>query len=102
MNSDIMREVDEAEKRFLSDRARYTEYLNREFAKRDAKSQLISAHNDGKIEGIEIGRKQGKEEGKLEGKKETLHNMIKDNLSFDLISRYLDLSIDEIHALLKD
>lgn len=46
MNSEAMKEVQEAENRFLGDRALYNEYLRKEFARRDKQSQLQTALED--------------------------------------------------------
>ena len=75
-----MREVDDAEKRFLGDWGLYTEYLNREFAKRDKRSQLLTAQND--------------------WKRDVVNNMKKENFTINQISRALNLSVDEIQSLL--
>lgn len=80
MDSDVMREVDDAEKRFLGDWGLYTEYLNREFAKRDKRSQLLTAQND--------------------WKRDVVNNMKKENFTINQISRALNLSVDEIQSLL--
>lgn len=80
METDGMREVDNKEKRFLDNWAMYTEHLNREFAKRDKKSQLLTAQND--------------------WKRDVVNNMKKENFTINQISRALNLSVDEIQSLL--
>ena len=53
-------------------------------------------------EAIENGRKQGFEEGIEENKKETIMNMLKDNVDLSIISKYTNTSIDQIKKIIKN
>ena len=59
--------------------------------------------SQGKAEGFSQGREEGKAEGISEGKNERnieiARNMLKDNISVESISKYTDLSINEINSL---
>ena len=59
--------------------------------------------SQGKAEGREEGKAEGKAEGISEGKNERnieiARNMLKDNISVESISKYTDLSINEINSL---
>ena len=79
----------------------------------DEKLRNIDAYNGGKMVGIDEGKKEGiiegkregiiegKKEGIIEGKKEVIIKMYKDNLSVETISKYVDLSIEEIEKIIK-
>ena len=59
--------------------------------------------SQGKAEGFSQGKAEGKAEGISEGKNERnieiAKNMLKDNISVESISKYTDLSINEINSL---
>ena len=59
--------------------------------------------SQGKAEGFSQGKVEGKAEGISEGKNERnieiARNMLKDNISVESISKYTDLSINEINSL---
>ena len=55
--------------------------------------------SQGKAEGKAEGFSQGKVEGKNERNIEIARNMLKDNISVESISKYTDLSINEINSL---
>ena len=67
------------------------------------KDALDEGHDLGYEEGISIGIEQGIEQGistgLSQGKVEIAKNMLKDNVSIDLISTYTGLTLDEINAL---
>ena len=67
------------------------------------KDALDEGHDLGYEEGISIGIEQGIEQGistgLSQGKVEIAKNMLKDNVSIDLISTYTGLTLDEISAL---
>ena len=52
---------------------------------------------EGRLEGKAEGKVEGRLEGKLEGKLEVVRQMLEDNFSIELISKYTDLSADEIY-----
>ena len=58
----------------------------------------------GRKEGEEKGRKEGEEKGRQEGRKEgkidTLINFFKNGVGLDIISKGLDMSIDEVKSIL--
>ena len=56
----------------------------------------------GKAEGEAIGLAKGKAEGKVEGKIEVVKNMLKLNLSNEIISKSTGLSIKEIEEIIKE
>ena len=55
--------------------------------------------SQGKAEGREEGKAEGISEGKNERNIEIAKNMLKDNISVESISKYTDLSINEINSL---
>lgn len=55
--------------------------------------------SQGKAEGREEGKAEGISEGKNERNIEIARNMLKDNISVESISKYTDLSINEINSL---
>lgn len=63
-------------------------------------TKIKSAENEGLARGLEKGIKEGIEKGiqkgKYEGKKQTVLNMLNDNLDINLISKYTNLDTDEI------
>ena len=70
---------------------RYQESLN---AYRDIKNSVDTAREEGK--------KEGKMEGKKEGKIETAINLLKNNVSIEIIMNSTGLTKEEIEALRKD
>ena len=58
----------------------------------------------GRKEGEKIGEKRGEEKGRKEGRKEgkidTLINFFKNGVGLDIISKGLDMSIDEVKSIL--
>ena len=73
------------------------EAYDKEWALRD------QGYRDGLSQGKAEGKAEGREEGKAEGKNERnieiARNMLKDNISVESISKYTDLSINEINSL---
>ena len=55
----------------------------------------------GHEEGLKEGLEKGKQEGSLEKSIETAKKMLQDNLDFNIISKYTDLSIEEVEKLKK-
>ena len=49
---------------------------------------------------VKRGRKEGREEGREEGKMDTLINFFKNGAGLDLISKAVDMSIDEVKSIL--
>ena len=70
------------------------EAYDKEWALRD------QGYRDGLSQGKEEGRTQGLSQGKSERNIEIAKNMLKDNLSVDVISKYTELSIEEINSLI--
>ena len=60
----------------------------------------LSAYNNGKEEGEKIGRAVGKEEGIAFQQKETVINMHRDQMSSELISKYVNLSVEEVEKVI--
>ena len=54
----------------------------------------------GRKEGEKIGEKRGEEKGRKEGKIDTLINFFKNGVGLDIISKGLDMSIDEVKSIL--
>ena len=80
------------------------EWALRDQGYRDGLSQgKADGFSQGKAEGREEGKAEGKAEGISEGKNERnieiARNMLKDNISVESISKYTDLSINEINSL---
>ena len=53
-------------------------------------------------EGFDIGLQQGLEQGLEQGKNEIAKNMLKDNIDIEKISKYTDLSIEQINVIKKE
>lgn len=66
---------------------------------RDLKGVIDTSYEEGMREGIKKGVKEGKKQGKIEGKIETARNLLKCNVSPDIISKSTGLSVDEIEKL---
>ena len=70
---------------------------------RDEQASLEYAKDEGyktgKEEGMKAGIEEGMKAGRNEGKNEIVKNMLKENLSIDLISRLTSLSQEEIEKL---
>ena len=49
---------------------------------------------------VKKGRKEGEEKGREEGKMDTLINFFKNGAGLDLISKAVDMSIDEVKSIL--
>ena len=54
----------------------------------------------GRKEGEEKGRREGEEKGRKEGKIDTLINFFKNGVGLDIISKAVDMSIDEVKSIL--
>ena len=59
----------------------------------------INIRESGYTDGMKDGEEKGKKEGKKEGRNEIAKNMLKENLSIELISKLTDLSQEEIEKL---
>ena len=89
------------------------EAYDKEWALRDQgyRDGLSQGKAEGKAEGFSQGKAEGFSQGKVEGKAEGIsegknernieiaRNMLKDNISVESISKYTDLSINEINSL---
>ena len=68
------------------------------------KDEVKAGEKRGRKEGEEKGRKEGEEKGRKEGRKEgkidTLINFFKNGVGLDIISKGLDMSIDEVKSIL--
>ena len=64
----------------------------------------LSAYNNGKEEGEKIGKEEGEKIGREEGiafqQKETVINMHRDQMSSELISKYVNLSVEEVEKII--
>ena len=49
---------------------------------------------------VKRGRKEGEEKGRQEGKIDTLINFFKNGVGLDIISKAVDMSIDEVKSIL--
>ena len=49
---------------------------------------------------VKAGEKRGRQEGRQEGKIDTLINFFKNGAGLDLISKAVDMSIDEVKSIL--
>ena len=49
---------------------------------------------------VKAGEKRGRKEGREEGKMDTLINFFKNGAGLDLISKAVDMSIDEVKSIL--
>ena len=54
----------------------------------------------GRKEGEKIGEEKGRKEGEEKGKIDTLINFFKNGAGLDLISKAVDMSIDEVKSIL--
>ena len=70
-----------------------------QYAETEEYSKVWTAHNDGKIEGIELGREEGIERGTMEANITTAQNLIKMGLSDEQIAQATGLSIAKVHEL---
>ena len=67
------------------------------------------ARNEGRIEGRSEGMAEGRVEGRAEGEalgrqakeEQIIINMYKNHLSFDLIAKYVNLSLDKVKAIVR-
>ena len=49
---------------------------------------------------VKAGEKRGRQEGRQEGKIDTLINFFKNGVGLDIISKAVDMSIDEVKSIL--
>lgn len=89
-------ELFEKEVKRLNQDQKFTEFLS---AKEEEEKLLNTLLEDSEKQGIEKGEKQGVEKGKNERTIEIAQNMLKNNMSSDMISKLTGLSISEIEAL---
>ena len=70
------------------------------FLKDEVKRGRKEGEKIGEKRGEEKGRKEGRKEGRQEGKIDTLINFFKNGAGLDLISKAVDMSIDEVKSIL--
>nr|MCR5561791.1 hypothetical protein [Desulfovibrio sp.] len=70
-----------------------------EKARRDMVARIRSAEMKGREEGRVEGRQEGRQEGRLEERRAIAANMLADGLSVEQISRFTELSHDEVSAI---
>ena len=66
---------------------------------KDEHFKVLHYEEDGHKRGLEQGREQGFEQGFDDAISTVAKNMLKDNLSLDLISKYTNLLLEEIEKL---
>ena len=104
-NKIVKKVVDKIMIMTAEEQKRISEEMSRQFAE---EMQSINQEyiNIGKAEGIEIGKAEGIEIGKAEGNSEQLHknvlSMHKNGLSNEDISKYLELSLEEVEEILNN
>ncbi len=79
-----------------AERAAYERYIE---AFKVAESSIKTSWFEGKIVGVEEGRKEGREEGELKRNRDIAIEMIKDDEPNDKIRRYTHLTDAEIEQL---
>lgn len=85
----------ESEDRYISLPTEFSEYERSLKAYRDLKNSLDTAKEDGREEGIVIGREQGRAEALVE----MARTMKADGLAPQAIANYTGLSVEEIERL---
>lgn len=53
-----------------------------------------------RLEGLEQGREEGIEQGIEQNKKEMILSMLKDNVPLDKISKYANISVEEVEKII--
>ena len=74
----------------------------KEGLQRGIKQGIKEGIKEGIQQGIKQGLEKGIEQGSIQKQKEIIFNMHQENLSLELISKYLGISIDEIQHILKE
>ncbi len=99
----LMEEVHKKYNNFIKSKLMMMEYEKKEAYLYGNQIMLAEERRLGKEEGIKEGIEKGIERGKEEGIKETqismARNMKKDEVDFNIISKYTGLSIEEIENL---
>ena len=95
MTTPAIKEAVEFEDRFLQDKIERRAYEQREKAIRDYYSYM----NAFKEEGLQQGIEQGLQQGLYQQAVQTAKNMLKDRVDIELISKYTNLSIEEINKI---
>ena len=95
MTTPEIKEAVEFEDIFLQDKIERRAYEQREKAIRDYYSYMNSYKEEGLQEGLQKGLQQGLYQQAIQ----TAKNMLKDKVDIKLISKYTNLSIDEVEEL---
>ena len=84
---------------FMTQEEAFESFLKDE-VKRGRKEGEEKGRKEGEEKGRKEGRKEGRQEGRQEGKIDTLINFFKNGAGLDLISKAVDMSIDEVKSIL--
>ena len=95
MTTPEIKEAVEFEDIFLQDKIERRAYEQREKAIRDYYSYMNSYKEEGLQEGLQKGLQQGLYQQAIQ----TAKNMLKDKVGIKIISKYTNLSIDEVEEL---
>jgi hypothetical protein len=103
MTTPAIKEAVEFEDTFLQDKIERRAYEQREKAIRDYYSYMNAFKEEGLQQGLEQGLQQGLQQGMQKGLYQqaiqTAKNMLKDKVDIKLISKYTNLSVEEIKKI---
>jgi len=99
MKTPAIKEAVEFEDTFLQDKIERRAYEQREKAIRDYYSYMSAFKEEGLQQGLEQGLQQGMQKGLYQQAIQTAKNMLKDKVDIKLISKYTNLSVEEIKKI---
>ena len=99
MKTPAIKEAVEFENTFLQDKIERRAYEQREKAIRDYYSYMSAFKEEGLQQGLEQGLQQGMQKGLYQQAIQTAKNMLKDKVDIKLISKYTNLSVEEIKKI---
>lgn len=103
MTTPAIKEAVEFEDTFLQDKIERRAYEQREKAIRDYYSYMNAFKEEGLQQGLEQGLQQGLQKGLQQGLYQqaiqTAKTMLKDKIDIELISKYTNLSVEEIKKI---
>ena len=103
MTTPAIKEAVEFEDTFLQNKIERRAYEQREKAIRDYYSYMNAFKEEGLQQGLEQGLQQGLQQGMQKGLYQqaiqTAKNMLKDKVDIKLISKYTNLSVEEIKKI---
>ena len=99
MKTSAIKEAVEFEDTFLQDKIERRAYEQREKAIRDYYSYMSAFKEEGLQQGLEQGLQQGMQKGLYQQAIQTAKNMLKDKVDIKLISKYTNLSVEEIKKI---